>query len=84
MDLSFIKQGCTPRFGRQLARILMFFEYSGDSIAPASLLSLPLSSNSRKRMSESGHFRPIERGFAMSVYFPEADIGTTGIYEYTP
>jgi hypothetical protein len=29
------------------------------------------------------HFRPIQHGFAMSGY-PEADIGTAGIYEYTP
>jgi hypothetical protein len=29
-----------------------------------------------------GHFRPIERGFAMSGYPPKADI-ETGIYEYT-
>jgi hypothetical protein len=31
-----------------------------------------------------GHFRAIQRASAMSGYFPEADIGTAGIYEYTP
>ena len=31
-----------------------------------------------------GQFRPIQRGFAMSDHPPEADIGTAGIYEYTP
>jgi hypothetical protein len=31
-----------------------------------------------------GHFRLIERGFAMPGYAPEADIGTALIYEYTP
>jgi hypothetical protein len=31
-----------------------------------------------------GHFRLIQRGFAMSDYPAEADIGSTGIYEYTP
>jgi hypothetical protein len=25
-----------------------------------------------------------QRGFAMSVYLPEADVGNAGIYEYTP
>ena len=30
-----------------------------------------------------GHFRPIERGFAVSGYPPKTDI-ETGIYEYTP
>jgi hypothetical protein len=33
---------------------------------------------------EAGHFRPIQRGFAMSGHPPEADIGTAGIYQYTP
>ena len=31
-----------------------------------------------------GYFRPIQRGFAMSGYPPEADIRTAGVYEYTP
>jgi hypothetical protein len=35
-------------------------------------------------MSESGHFRPIQPGLAMSDHSPEADIGTASIYEYTP
>jgi hypothetical protein len=35
-------------------------------------------------MSLLGHFRPIQSGFAMSAYPPEADIGTAVIYEYTP
>jgi hypothetical protein len=35
-------------------------------------------------LSASGHFRPIQRGFAMFFYPPEADIGATVIYEYTP
>jgi DNA invertase Pin-like site-specific DNA recombinase len=34
--------------------------------------------------SDKGHFRPIQRGFAMSGYPPEADVGTAGICEYTP
>jgi hypothetical protein len=29
------------------------------------------------------HFRPIQRGFTMSAYPPEADIGTAVVYEYT-
>jgi hypothetical protein len=35
-------------------------------------------------MPELGHFRPIQRGLAMSGYPPEAAVGTAGIYEYTP
>jgi hypothetical protein len=35
------------------------------------------------RMSAWGHFRPFQHGFAMSGYPPEAEIGTTGVYEYT-
>jgi hypothetical protein len=32
-------------------------------------------------MSLMGHFRPIQRGFAMSGYPPETDVGTAGIYD---
>jgi len=35
-------------------------------------------------MSALGHFRPIQRGLAMSGYPAETDIGTAGVYEYTP
>ena len=34
--------------------------------------------------SASGHFRPIQRGFAMSGSPSEADVGTARIYENTP
>jgi hypothetical protein len=32
-------------------------------------------------MSLSGHFRPIQRGFAMSGYLPEADVETLALYD---
>ena len=38
--------------------------------------------NRRSRSNAPGHFRPIQRGFAMSDHPPEADIRTAGIYEY--
>jgi hypothetical protein len=39
---------------------------------------------SRAFFDSIGHFRPIQRGFAMSGYPPQANIVSAGIYEYRP